>query len=207
MGVHFVLLAGADWLVPLFVFLLLPFVVLSGATFYATSALRRANRLFPGRTTGSTRPPLRWLWSPGSAAMLHRRLKAACQLAGPVAGLTTARPATPWSAWWRRSSKRVQYDGIAELAREVLNEAAQLDRQVVAASYLARGLPRSRALAGLDDQVRALEDAARRVHELAVRRGSIVQSGGTGLLSLDQRIAAMEAAMIELGASTERSGD
>ena len=202
-----VLLAGADWLVPLFVFLFLPVVVLSGATFYATSALRRANQLLPGRTAGPTRPPLRWLWSPGPAAMLHRRLKAACQLAGPVAGLTSTRRAMAWSAWWRRSSKRVRYDGIAELAQEVLNEAAHLDRQVVAASYLPRGLLRARALGGLDDQVRALEHAARRVHELAVRRGSIVQSGSTGLLSLDQRIAAMEAAMIELGASTERSGD
>jgi hypothetical protein len=202
-----VLLAGADWLVPLFVFLLLPVVVLSGATFYATSALRRANRLFPGRTAGPTRPPLRWLWSPGPAAMLHRRLKAACQLAGPVAELTPTRPATPWSAWWRRSSTRVRYDAVAELAREVLDEAAQLDRQVVAAGYLPRGLLRARALGGLDDQVRTLEDAARRVHELAVRRGSLVQSGGTGPLSLDQRIAAMEAALTELGASTEPSGD
>jgi hypothetical protein len=80
----------------------------------------------------------------------------------------------------------------------VLEEAVILDRQVVSASYVVRGLLRAQALAELDYQVRAVEDAARRVHQLAARRAQLSRLPGVDTLSLDQRISAMEAALSEL---------
>jgi hypothetical protein len=89
-------------------------------------------------------------------------------------------------------------DGIAELAREVLEEAVLLDRQLVAASYVARGFPRAQAMAALDYQVRSVEDAARRVHQLATRRAQLSRLPNPHALSLDQRISLMEEALGEL---------
>ena len=171
--------------------LLVPVAVLTSAALVAAESLRRANRLLPGRTA-ATSPPVRWLWSPSTAAGLHRRLRSACQLVGPLVGQG------PGSARWRRRRKPAPFDGIAALAREVLEEAVLLDRQVVSASYLARGVPRAQAMASLDYQVRAVEDAARRVHQLAARRAQLSRAPGPDLLSLDQRISAMEEALGEL---------
>ena len=182
----------AEWFVMAISLLALPVVFLMAAAFVATSSLRRANRVLPGGRS-SVSPPLWWLWSPGSAATLHRRLRAACDLAGSVVG-PQARPHR-----WPRRSAAPPTDGIADLARDVLQEAVLLDREVVAASHIARGLPRSQALGSLDYQVRGVEDAARRVHQLAARRAQLARPNGPGALNLDQRIAAMEAALNELG--------
>jgi len=178
-----------EWfLALLFVILAVPVVLLTGAAFLATS-LRRANRLLPGRSAAS--PPLRWLWSPSSGALLHRRLRSVCQLVGSLAG-----PPSP-SRRWRRP-KAVPVDGIAQLAKEVLLEAVVLDRQVVSAHSLARGALRAQAMADLDFQVRGVEDAARRVHQLATRRSQLARPPTPDALSLDQRITAMESALSEL---------
>lgn len=178
-----------EWfLVLLFVVLLAPVTLFFGAAFVAASSMRRANRLLPGRPQVS--PPLRWLWSPSSPAMLHRRLRNACQL---VASLAMPPPSRKR---WRRP-RHEPGDGIAELATEVLQEALVLDGQVVTASRFAHGLPRTQAMTALDYQVRAVEDAARRVHQLAARRAQLARLQ-EGVLSLDQRIAAMEAALAEL---------
>jgi hypothetical protein len=80
----------------------------------------------------------------------------------------------------------------------VLEEALRLDSEIVTASWLARGLPRARALARFDYQVGAVEDAARRVHLLADQRARLAQSTELSSLSLQERIAAMEAAISEL---------
>jgi hypothetical protein len=185
---HFVV----EWfLLVLLVVLLVPVAVLTSAALVTAESLRRANRLMPGRTT-ATSPPLRWLWSPGAAAGLHRRLKSACHL---VAGL--ARPLEPGGRW-RRRRPAPPVDGIAQLARDVLEEAVILDRQVVSASYVARGVPRAQTMASLEYQVRAVEDAARRVHQLATRRALLARPPVPDALSLDQRIAAMEEALGEL---------
>jgi hypothetical protein len=170
--------------------LLLPVSVMTTVAFVATASLRRANRLVPTRTTSS--PPLRWLWSPSEAATLHRRLRSVCQLLDSL-----SRPPAPTRRW--RRHKVPPLDRIAELAREVLEEAVVLDRQIVSASCLARGVTRGQALAMLDYEVRAVEDAARRVHQLATRRARLSNPPMPGELSLDQRIAAMEAALAELG--------
>ncbi len=163
-------------------------------------SLRRANRLMPGR--GVPTAPVSWLWSPSPAAVLHRRLRAACRLASSVPGAWSPREqGTDHSRWALRPSRRHQArarDGIAELAREVLEGALRLDGQIVSSNLLARGLPRARALAQVEYQVAALEDAARRVHQLADRRARLAQSSEVGSLSLQDRIAAMEAAISEL---------
>ena len=89
-------------------------------------------------------------------------------------------------------------DGIAELAREVLEGAVRLDGQIVSSNLLARGHPRAQALAQVEYQVGAIEDAARRVHQLAEQRARLAQSSEVSSLSLQDRIAAMEAALSEL---------
>jgi hypothetical protein len=164
------------------------------------SSLRRANRLVPGR--GPATAPMTWLWSPGPAATLHRRLRSACQLASSVPGAgrpreLAARPSRRALRASRRHPAPAR-DGIAELAQEVLEDALELDGQIVTASWLARGHPRARVLAALEDEVGAIEDAARRVHQLSERRSRLSQSGEVSSLSLQERIAAMEAAFSEL---------
>jgi hypothetical protein len=153
------------------------------------SSLRRANKVVPSRSAISA--PLRWLWSPSPAAVLHRRLRAACALAGSVEG------SLPRDRWPRRRKEPVT-DGIVNLAREVLHEAVELDRQLQSTSLLPRGIPRDQALAALDYQVRGLEDAARRVRHLATRRAQLARPAGPATLNLDERITAMEAALGEL---------
>jgi hypothetical protein len=154
-----------DWLLlMLFLVLFVPVAFLTAlATWGAVgvSSLRRANRVVPTRSAISA--PLRWLWSPSPAATLHRRLRSACALAGSVEG------SLPRDRWPLRRRGPVN-DGIVNLAQEVLAEAVALDHQVLSASLLARGAPRDQALSALDYQVRGLEDAARRVHQLAARR-------------------------------------
>jgi hypothetical protein len=89
-------------------------------------------------------------------------------------------------------------DGVAELAREVLEHALELDSQLVTTSWLARGHSRSQALAALEYEVRGLEDAARRVHQLSEQRARLSQANEVSSLSLQDRITAMETAFSEL---------
>jgi len=170
----------------------LPVALLMTVGTWARMSLRRANSVVPGRPAVAA--PLRWLWSPGAAASLHRRLRSACQLAGSIEG---AGP-RPRPKRWPRRNPPPPSDAIAELAREVVQEAVQLDRKLVSASWIAPGVPRARALAALGYQVRAVEDAARRVHQLDAERSRIASPAGSGTLTLDERLTAMEAALGEL---------
>ena len=179
------------FLVLVLVVLAVPVLVLFSAVALATSSMRRANRILPGR--GPAAPPLRWLWSPSAGAVLHRRLRNACQLVGPV-----AEPALPAKRSFFRRRRPSQVDGLAQLAKDVLQEALFLDDQVIRASHLAHGLPRSQALAALEHQVSGIEDNARRVNQLAARRAQLGRLGSAPALELDQRIAAMEQALREL---------
>ena len=180
-----------EWLVLLVVVLTVPVLLMGGAAAFAASSLRRANRLMPGRAAGSV--PVTWLWSPGTAAALHRRLRYVCQLSAPMASQ---------AAGGRRLRRRraAGLDGISRLAEEVLAEAVALDRELVATNYLPRGLPRAQALAEVEARVRNLESSARRVHQLSARRTQLARPGGLADLTLDQRIAAMEGALDELDA-------
>jgi hypothetical protein len=79
-----------------------------------------------------------------------------------------------------------------------LEDALELDDKLVTASWLARGHSRAGALAEIDYEVGAIEDAARRVHQLSERRARLAELGEVSTLSLQERIAAMEAAFSEL---------
>lgn len=182
-----------DWLLlTLFVILFLPVAFLLALASWGAlgvSSLRRANRVVPTRS--ATTAPLRWLWSPSPAALLHRRLRSACALAGSVEGTL------PRRRWSKRRNEPVS-DAITSLAQEVLQEAVALDRQLLSTSLLPRGIPRAQALSALEYQVGGIEDAARRVHQLATRRAQLARPAGPAPLSLDERIGAMEAALGEL---------
>lgn len=174
----------------LLAFLLAPVVFVAGTATALAVSLRRSNRVAPVSPVGGA--PLSWLWSPGAAAVLHRRLRSACQLASSVAG--------PPGRKRLRRRKGGAVDSIAELAREVVGEAVRLDHLLVAANAGHRGMARAHALAALDYEVRAVEDAARRVHSLASRRAVIADGWGPSALSLNERIATLEAAFAELQA-------
>lgn len=167
----------------------LPIGVLFTAAVAILSHLRRFNQVAPGAAVGAT--PLTWLWSPGWAATLHRRLRSAAALAGAVAGPSRRRR-------WRRG-RALPTDTITDLAREVVGEAMRLDRELVAANLTSPGAARTQALSALDHEVRGIEDAAHRVHRLAAQRARL-NSSGVHALSLNERIASMEAAMRELNA-------
>jgi len=170
-------------------------IFFGGAAAFATSSMRRANRLLPGQPGGTA--PLRWLWSPGSGALLHRRLRNACQLVA-----ATGLPARPARKLLRRA-KPAPVDGVTALAQEVLREALVLDDQVVAASRLAPGAARSQAMALLNSEVERVEDAARRVHRLALKRAQFSRLPSQAALSLQQRISVMEEAFGELSRPTQ----
>ena len=67
-----------------------------------------------------------WLWSPGRAATLHRRLRTACKLASLVPGAgrrpRDRHPPKPAGSAYRPGARRsaLARDGIAELARECI---------------------------------------------------------------------------------------
>ena len=182
----------SDLLLTLTLVILLPVVILTSAGTWARFSLRRANRVGPGRA--ATSAPLPWLWSPGIAATLHRRLRSACQLAGAV---VSSHPEPPRRRWAKKSPPPPS-DSIVDLAREVVNEAVALDRELVTTSWLARGIPKAQALAALGYRVSAIEDAARRVHQLDAHRSRVANLPGPAGLSLNERISVMEAAFGEL---------
>ena len=109
---------------------LLPVVILTSAGTWARFSLRRANRVGPGRSASTA--PIPWLWSPGVAATLHRRLRSACQLAGSV---VSSHPEPPRRRWTKKDAPPPS-DTIVDLAREVVEEAVQLDHQLVKTSWL-----------------------------------------------------------------------
>lgn len=184
----------SDLLVTVTLVFFLPAVLLTSVGTWARFSLRRANRVGPGRSAASA--PIPWLWSPGMAATLHRRLRSACRLARAV---EESRPPPPRRRWSQRNLPP-QGDAIVDLAREVVREAMQLDRELVTASWLARGVPKVQAMAALAYRVSAVEDAARRVHQLETKRTSISSPPGPAGLSLDERISVVETAFGELSA-------
>ncbi len=189
-----------DVLLTLTVVLFLPVVLLTSAGTWAHLSLRRANRVAPGRSVVTA--PIPWLWSPGTAASLHRRLRSACQLAGSV---ESSRPQPPRRRWPKRNLT-APADAIVDLAQEVVREAMELDHELVRTSWLARGIAKEQALAALSYRVRAVEDAARRVHQLETNRARISNPPGPAGLSLDERISALEAAFGELSPRSGAAG-
>ena len=182
----------SDLFLTLTLLIFLPVVILTSAGTWARFSLRRANRVGTGRS--ATSAPIPWLWSPGIAASMHRRLRSACQLAGAV---VNSHPEPPRRRWGKKGPPPPT-DTVADLAREVVQEAVALDRELVTTSWLARGVVKAQALAALGYRVSAVEDAARRVHQLDARRSRVANVPGPAGLTLNERISVMEAAFGEL---------
>ena len=155
--------------------------------------IHRGNRLVPTRPSPA---PLRWRWSWKRPAHLHRRLQRACGLA-LVAGATTA-PAARRGSWRRPERSPSPFERLAE---ELVAHAAELDNQLVEASRIPPRWGREPLMA-LAVKVRSVESGAARLAQLRrsfedrLRReqGPAPDLG----LALDDRLAAVEAALDEL---------
>ena len=145
-------------------------------------ALRRANRVCPGRRS---RAPLSWLWSWREPARLHRRLRRAVQSSS-----TSVIAVTPT---------------LRSLADEVAERAAILDDELAATSRI-HWAWRGRVMAGLTDAVREVERSAFRLNRLAAewrtRIHQLALNESVPDLDLVSRMDAVEAALAEVTAAS-----
>jgi hypothetical protein len=143
--------------------------------------LRRRNRLHP---SWPTEAPLHWLVHPGSAARLHRRLRAA---------VATAHHRQPG-----RGRRKVPHSSVDELVAELLHEAAALDEQLVLAGRAPASV-RRRLLAVTAPQVTQLEALAGR---LAILVSASARPGGvpaaTAIRTLEDKLDALEVSRQEI---------
>jgi hypothetical protein len=124
--------------------------------------VRKSNRLVAGRSSAA---PLTWVFSPRRAPMLHRRLRACCQIAVQVTAVTTGHQAPARrSRPWRRAVVGVP-GPFERIASEMIAQAVDLDAQLVIADQRV-GVWRRRALSGLAGEVRRLELASHRLVSL-----------------------------------------
>jgi hypothetical protein len=164
-----------------------PLLGAAGAAGLTGRHLRRSNRLSPGVRTAT---PTAWLWSPRRAAVLHRRLRSACAVAH------LALQPEPRSGW--RLRRRAPVGVLADVARQLIAQADGLDRQLLVASRL-RLVDRVVMLAELEREVRSLQGASRRLHELVLRQQQLATPDAESTqLSLHDRLDAMAAALEEL---------
>lgn len=152
-----------------------------------------AVRLVPRRPTAA---PLAWALHPCRAAQLHRRLRRSCR--GVIAAVgTPSRSLHP-------SRRRRSSSPLTRVGAEVIDRAVAVDSRLVAASRLA-GSSRRAELHHLRIEVRAVEDAARRVGRLDAvwrehqRSIAVSALGALAEPDLGTRVDAMEAAFVELG--------
>jgi hypothetical protein len=146
------------------VFVLMTVALIACCAAAGLHMLRVRNRVVPDLRSPA---PVRWLWSPRAAARLHRRLR------GSVLGA------------------RLALDGsFSDLAREVEERAAALDREIVAADR-ARLPARLRLVADLRDEVVQVESLNQRL--VAMSRTHRVD-----LTAVRERLDALDAALREL---------
>jgi hypothetical protein len=178
-----------SFLIHLLAFLGFSFIVLTVAVpaFLLVRQLRRArraNQVTPGRATHA---PLRWLWLPTPAALLHRRLRASVAAARFAVVDCGPQPLTPLS------------DSLDELA----SVAAHLDDGVVAAARLPRGA-RMRALRELTREVSTVEQTADRLVATASRfTGDASNTPTARLAAVQERLRAIDLAVEEVRAIHE----
>lgn len=156
--------------------------VLSGLVLlaFATAAvaahvLGRANRLVPGTATPA---PLGWLWSPRTAARLHRRLKRSLSAARTCAEL------------------HGRDLGLVDLVSDLERHAVALDRELVVADRLPHP-NRSRALRELRAEVRQVDALAERI----IRNGrawSGTEPSAREVTGVAERLDALESAVADL---------
>lgn len=153
--------------------------------------LRRKVRLVPTRPTNA---PWSWLIHPGRAAQLHRRLRRSCRVVTGAVGVPTRS---------RHPVRRHQPTSpLTRVGAEVVDRAVTLDGRLVAADRLSPSLRRT-TLNELAAEVRHVEAAALRLWRLdsVWREHQRMQEAGPATLAeatLDTRLDAMEAAMVEL---------
>jgi hypothetical protein len=143
--------------------------------------LRRRNRVHPRVASAA---PLWWLVSPGRAARLHRRLRAAVAAA-------QFRPGP------RRRRHLVPAGRVPELVTELVQEAAAVDDQLVQAA-LAPASVRRHLLVMLEAHVVHVEGLARRLAALRPDAGRSAASSAAALRNLDERVEALENARSEV---------
>jgi hypothetical protein len=171
----------ANFLTALAVVALVIGAALAVGTTLAMRALIRANRVASGRRSAA---PLSWLASPRAPARLHRRLQRAVRVSDFAVG-SLAPAAVP----------------LRDVARELVERAVGVDDWLVAAYGLHPQARRFR-LAQLSDEVREIEMAAARLHQISAdwRRclDQATASQGLPLPDLHQRLDAVEAALRDL---------
>lgn len=162
----------------------LAFVALATASSLGLLALwrlRRKNRLHPGWPTMA---PLTWLVHPGTAARLHRRLRAA---------VATAHYRAPG-----RGRRKIPSSSVDELILELLHEAAAVDEQIVLAGRAPRSI-RRQLLSVTAPQVTKLEAIAGR---LAVLVSASARPGGApaanAIQALEDRLDSIEVSRQEI---------
>ena len=156
------------------VLILVVLAAMSAATLaLVVHRLRRPLLLFRGVTV-----PLRWRWSLARQALLHRRLMVAV---GQVRAALPPGRETPWG----------------DLASDLEALAADVDRELVEVDRRPRPL-RQRALPGLDQRVREVEQVAGRLVGGAGSWNAAVP--GRSAAEIMERLQAVEGALAELQA-------
>lgn len=155
--------------------------------------LGRSNRLVPGR---SSPVPWQWRWSLGKPAMLHRRLRRACQMVVAATGGPDAYRRR--TKWWRRSSQDTSV--LHTTGRLLLDQALSLEEQLVAVDRGGASWRRMH-MARLSGEVRSVEAAALRLAQLSKALDEHIESsaGGETPQQPELLLDAMEAAIAELG--------
>jgi hypothetical protein len=165
--------------------------IISGlVTGLAFQRVRRANRVSLAMPCDA---PLRWMWSPGRPAQLHRRLRRATRMVDAATS-----PLTPPAR--RHRNRRAGEGGVLDATgRELVRRAVTLDGRLVACD---RGGPswRRQQLAELAREVSTLESSAARLASLSIdlRRHLDETAGASGGSDIELGLDALEAAIGEL---------
>jgi hypothetical protein len=151
----------------------------------------RANRVVPDRRSPA---PLSWLWSWGTPARLHRRLRRAVQVVAYVMA-----PFRPPPRGVRRSVAPAELVGIAN---ELVVRAAQLDDRLAAAAALA-GPWRGRVFDELGAAVREVEASVMHLERVAITWRAEIEAAARmteplPALDVRSRLGALEAAITEV---------
>jgi hypothetical protein len=169
------------------------------------SRLQRGVRLVPGRRADV---PWQWRWSPGRAAMLHRRLQRACQTVLAATGGPSAHRPRPRR---RRGRRRAGTEAsvLQTTGRALLDQAVGIDLRLVAA-HRGGSTWRRLHLPALSAEVATLEASSVRLAQLSLafdeHLDAVTTSGGTPAERADLLLDAMEAAIADLrqdGAAAE----
>ena len=151
-----------------------------GGLAYMVRSQRRRNRF--GRRDRVV-APVTWLYTPGEAPRLHRRLL------GAVASARRAAVAL--------DSRRVSPSGIREMAIELEEQAGAIDDGLILASRL-HSVQRRELLERLGPAVTEIEIVAKRLVHMATSVSVSAQSTTLDLSRLHDRLDALEAAQREI---------